>query len=129
MLRVGRVFERGCVSVFRAFGSGPVPPNSKYIKPKPGAGQKEGLEEKSKKLMESISKLKEQSDKRAEAAEEQMAQMVETKFNTKDVSNDTDEGFQIFYGADRSDLYRSQHIYGAVQTGPISAEKFEILVC
>ena len=128
MLRVGRVFERNCVSVFRAFGSGPVPPNSKYVKPKPGAGQKEGLEEKSKRLMDSIAGLKAQSDKRAEIEEDKMAQIVESNISRKDVSVQTNQGFEIRVVADSSALHRHEHIHDNVQTRPFPAIKTQILV-
>lgn len=86
MLRLGQVFERRCVGIIRKFASGPVPPNSKYIKPKPGAGQKENLEEKNERLRQAISKLKEESAKRTEAGEDQVAQLLETKLTKKEVS-------------------------------------------
>lgn len=71
--------------MIRTFCSGQVPPKSKYVKPKPGAGQTEDLEQKNERLRQSISRLKEQSAKQTEAAEEKVADMVEKRMTKKDV--------------------------------------------
>lgn len=85
MLGLGRSIQRRSIGIIRTFSSGQVPPKSKYVKPKPGAGQTEDLDEKTERLRQSISRLKEESAKQSEAAEEKVADLVEKRMTKKDV--------------------------------------------